>query len=92
AWPLALVGVLASAAAAFFYVRLIVLMFFTAPQGGPDDGTVVGTDGGRPRTVVVTSEGFAVVAIGLCALITVALGVFPGPVLELIGNATQFLP
>ncbi|HEY0215866.1 MAG TPA: NADH-quinone oxidoreductase subunit NuoN, partial [Cellulomonas sp.] len=47
AWPLALVGVLASAAAAFFYVRLIVLMFFTAPQGGPDDGTVVGTDGGR---------------------------------------------
>ncbi len=32
AWPLALIGVLASAAAAFFYVRIIVLMFFTEAQ------------------------------------------------------------
>jgi NADH-quinone oxidoreductase subunit N len=92
AWPLALVGVLASAAAAFFYVRLIVLMFFTAPQGGPTSDEVDGEDAGRPRTVVVASEGFAVVAIGLCALITVALGVFPGPVLDLIGGVAQLLP
>lgn len=31
AWPLALVGVLSSAAAVFFYVRIVVLMYFTAP-------------------------------------------------------------
>ncbi|GIG30109.1 NADH-quinone oxidoreductase subunit NuoN [Cellulomonas marina] len=31
AWPLALVGVLASAAAAYFYVRVIVRMYFTPP-------------------------------------------------------------
>ena len=36
AWPLALVGVLSSAAAAFFYVRIIVLMYFT-PAPGSDD-------------------------------------------------------
>ena len=90
AWPLALVGVLASAAAAFFYVRLIVLMFFTSPTGGPltesEDGTT------RPRTVVVTSQGFAVAAIAICAALTVLLGVLPGPVLDAISQVAVFLP
>jgi NADH-quinone oxidoreductase subunit N len=92
AWPLALIGVLASAAAAFFYVRLIVLMFFTAPQGGPVDGAEGEEPTGHPRVAVVGTEGFAVVAIGLCAVITVALGVFPGPVLDLIADVARFLP
>ncbi|WP_019135020.1 NADH-quinone oxidoreductase subunit NuoN [Cellulomonas massiliensis] len=43
AWPLALVGVLSSAAAVFFYVRIVVLMYFTEPAvpGAPeqDGGT-----------------------------------------------------
>lgn len=95
AWPLAVVGVVASAAAAFFYVRIIVLMFFTSPQGGPqsDGEPADGTDEpARPRTVVVRSEGFAVVAIGLCAILTVVLGVYPAPVLDLIQNVAQLLP
>jgi NADH-quinone oxidoreductase subunit N len=93
AWPLALVGVLASAAAAFFYVRLIVLMFFTAPQGGPAETPAeTSEEGGPARVTVVGTEGFAVVAIGLCAIITVALGVFPGPVLDLIADVARFLP
>jgi NADH-quinone oxidoreductase subunit N len=92
AWPLALIGVIASAAAAFFYVRLIVLMFFTAPQGGPVDGAEGEEPTGHPRVAVVGTEGFAVVAIGLCAIITVALGVFPGPVLDLIADVARFLP
>lgn len=42
AWPLALIGVLASSAAAFFYVRIIVLMFFTnAPGSGGDAASAV---------------------------------------------------
>lgn len=89
AWPLALVGVLASAAAAFFYVRIIVLMFFTSPHGGPqtaDDGET------RPNAVVVGSQGFAIVAIGVCAVLTVLLGVFPGPVLDAIAGVAQLLP
>jgi NADH-quinone oxidoreductase subunit N len=88
AWPLAVVGVLASAAAAFFYVRIIVLMFFTAPQGGPRaDG-----DEGHPAAVVVTTQGFTVVAIAVCALITVVLGVYPGPVLDAVASVAQLLP
>lgn len=104
AWPLALIGVIASAAAAFFYVRIIVLMFFTSPHGGPQPATAdadttgagVGDatdeDAARPRTVVVASEGFAVVAITLCAVLTIVLGVFPGPVLDAIGDVARFLP
>jgi len=88
AWPLAVVGVLASAAAAFFYVRIIVLMFFTSPHGGPQDGD----DEARPGAVVVGSQGLAIVAIGLCAVLTVALGVFPGPVLDAIAGVAQLLP
>lgn len=93
AWPLALVGVIASAAAAFFYVRLIVLMFFTSPHGGPlSDDDAADTVGDRPRTVVVTSQGFAVAAIAVCAVLTVLLGVLPGPVLDAIGQVAVFLP
>lgn len=55
AWPVAVAGVLASAAAAFFYVRVIVLMFFTAPAG---ERTADATEQGA-EPVVVTSEGEA---------------------------------
>ena len=128
AWPLALVGVLTSAAAAFFYVRIIVLMYFTAPadeaaasaageapgtqvqatqeQGTQEQGTDVAlaTEGGvavatlveapapTTTTTVVPSEGLAAVAIGVCALVTVVLGVFPTPVLDLISDVARFLP
>lgn len=88
AWPLAVVGVLASAAAAFFYVRIIVLMFFTAPQGGPREDD----DDAHPVAVVVASQGFTIVAITVCAVLTVLLGVFPGPVLDAIAGVAQLLP
>ncbi|WP_431838314.1 NADH-quinone oxidoreductase subunit NuoN [Cellulomonas sp. Y8] len=89
AWPLAVVGVVASAAAAFFYVRIIVLMFFTSPHGGPRDDA---DDEARPGAVVVASQGFAVVAIGACAVLTVLLGVLPGPVLDAVAGVAQLLP
>jgi NADH-quinone oxidoreductase subunit N len=89
---LAIVGVLASAAAAFFYVRIIVLMFFTNPAGTEVDGSEADTTTAGLTTTVVASEGFAVVAIGLCAVITVLLGVVPGPVLDLVTQAAKFIP
>ncbi|GCE77808.1 NADH-quinone oxidoreductase subunit NuoN [Cellulomonas biazotea] len=126
AWPLALVGVLSSAAAAFFYVRIIVLMYFGGATGDASDDTadtdghagqpapaVVATDAAVPAdvpapvagatatlvearpattTTVVGSEGFAVVAIAVCAVATVLLGVVPSPVLDLIGDVAQLLP
>ncbi|KQY47188.1 NADH-quinone oxidoreductase subunit NuoN [Cellulomonas sp. Root137] len=111
AWPLALIGVLASAAAVFFYVRIIVLMFFTEPAGTDEEatGTAVAAPSGdgfaaigdtavvvearsTVTTTVVGTEGFAVVAIAVCAILTVVLGVFPSPVLELIDGVAAFLP
>jgi NADH-quinone oxidoreductase subunit N len=114
AWPLALIGVLASAAAAFFYVRIIVLMFFTDGQGETDAepagsastaAVVPGAAGGAvavavaerttertTTTVVVGTEGFAAVAIAVCAIVTLVVGLFPTPVLDLIGNVAKFLP
>ena len=121
AWPLALIGVLASAAAAFFYVRIIVLMFFTAGHEAATDDTsdetsvavpasdelsVAGPDAGATAvavapapvlterataTVVVRSEGFAAVAIAVCAVGTILLGVFPTPVLDLVDAVARFL-
>ncbi|WP_315098120.1 NADH-quinone oxidoreductase subunit NuoN [uncultured Cellulomonas sp.] len=43
-------------------------------------------------TTVVGSEGFAVVAIALCAVLTIVLGVFPSPVLDLVATVSTFLP
>ncbi|MGO1621935.1 NADH-quinone oxidoreductase subunit NuoN [Flaviflexus sp.] len=77
AWPLVVIAVLASAATAFFYFRLVVLMFF---------------EDSDERTTVVSSEGMSLVAIVIAAIATIALGVFPGPVLDLIGNAAVLLP
>jgi NADH-quinone oxidoreductase subunit N len=77
ATPLVIVAVVASAIAAFFYARVIVLMFFTEP---PVDGP----------SVVVPSP-FTTVAIGICAALTLLLGIAPQPVLELVINAGLFL-
>ena len=77
ATALVVVAVVASAIAAFFYARVVVLMFFTDP--GPDAPTV--SVGSTWTTAVVST----------CAVVTVALGVFPGPVLELADRAGLFV-
>jgi NADH-quinone oxidoreductase subunit N len=76
ATPLVIVGVIASAAAAFFYVRVIVMMFFAEPVA---DGPVVATPGGGTAA-----------AIAIAAAVTVLLGVFPQPVLDLANRAVPF--
>jgi NADH-quinone oxidoreductase subunit N len=58
---------------------LIVLMFFTEPTEVSEGTTVVRT------------EGLTVAAVGVCAAITVVLGVFPQPVLDLIAQVAQFI-
>jgi NADH-quinone oxidoreductase subunit N len=74
---LVIIALLASAIAAFFYVRIIVLMFFTDPS---PTGPTVGIPGAG-----------TVVCIAVCAVLTVAAGVFPGPLLELGQRAAAFL-
>lgn len=77
ALPLVLVGVVASAIAAFFYVRVIVLMFFT---DSPADAPVV----------AVPSIG-TTAAVAVAAAVTIALGIAPQPVLDLVNQAASFL-
>jgi NADH-quinone oxidoreductase subunit N len=74
---LVVVGVLASAVAAFFYVRVIVLMFFTEPA----------VDGPR----VVVPSGFTVAALSAAAALTLLLGLFPQPILDVAETASTFL-
>ena len=77
AWPLVVVGVLASALAAFFYVRVIVLMFFSEP---PEDGP----------TIAVPSV-LTTLAVALGVAVTVVLGVMPSPILDLAEQASRFV-
>ncbi len=74
---LVIVGLVTSAIAAFFYVRVIVLMFFQEP-------TAEG-----PTVAVPSALTAAAVAVGLA--VTVALGVYPDPVLELADSAQIFI-
>ncbi|WP_075892412.1 NADH-quinone oxidoreductase subunit NuoN [Actinomyces provencensis] len=74
---LVVVALVCSAVTAFYYFRLVRLMFFTEPA---------------ERTVVVRSEGFTAVAVGVCALGTIVLGVFPNPVLSLLNQVVILLP
>ena len=77
ATPLVVVGAIASAMAAFFYVRVIVMMFFAEPVvDGP---------------VVVIPGGATAAALAVAAAVTVVLGVFPQPVLDLANHAVPFL-
>jgi NADH-quinone oxidoreductase subunit N len=77
AWPVVVVAILSSIIAAFFYVRVIVLMFFSEP--GPEAPSVT-----HPSVLTAT-----VVAVSAAA--TLALGVIPGPVLDLAARAGEFI-
>ncbi|MDF2710776.1 MAG: nuoN [Nonomuraea muscovyensis] len=74
---LVVLGVVASAVAAFFYVRVIVLMFFSEPAA---DGP----------TIAVPSMG-TVAVITVALLVTVGVGLFPQPVLDLANQAASGL-
>lgn len=74
---LVVIGLLSSAIAAFFYVRVIVLMFFSEP---PEDSPAV----------VVPSLA-TTITIVVAVVFTVLVGFFPGPVLELAGQAAEFV-
>jgi NADH-quinone oxidoreductase subunit N len=74
---LVVVGVVSSAIAAFFYVRVIVLMFFNDPA---PDGPTVAIPGAYTAT-----------ALALGVAVTLVLGVYPTPVLQLASDAASFL-
>jgi len=72
-----IVGVLSSMIAAFFYIRVIVLMFFT---DATEDGTSVEIPSSLTQATVLIS-----------AVVTVALGVYPAPLLNFISDLATFI-
>jgi NADH-quinone oxidoreductase subunit N len=98
---LVVVAVVLSVVAAFFYIRVIVLMFFTEDQAAASIGGAarglsaagVGAAGVSATGVsqVVRPGWTTLTVIGLGVVATVALGVFPGPVLELAQQASEFV-
>ncbi|XVX21058.1 NADH-quinone oxidoreductase subunit NuoN [Actinomycetota bacterium] len=73
---LVIIGVLASAVTAFVYFRVIVLMFFNDTDGD----------------VSVLSPSIAMwTAIILATVVTIVLGVFPGPALDAADQLSQFV-
>jgi NADH-quinone oxidoreductase subunit N len=74
--PLVIIGVIASAVAAYFYVRVIVMMFFTEPAAN--------------QVHVVMPSFWSKAAIAVCAVVTIGLGIFPQPLLDLVSQAVQF--
>jgi NADH-quinone oxidoreductase subunit N len=63
--------------------------------GGAASATMTKAQVTAPQRVVVTvvrSRGPAAVAIAVCAIATVILGVFPAPVLGLVEQASKFVP
>jgi NADH-quinone oxidoreductase subunit N len=87
AWPVVLVAILASIISVFFYVRVILLMFFTEPAG---DGAATTAAAGGVATVTKPSL-LTSATIAACTVLTLALGIVPGPVLDLAAHAGQFI-
>jgi NADH-quinone oxidoreductase subunit N len=71
AWPLALIGVVASVVAAYFYLRVIVLMYMHEPEGDAETDEML-----VPRLVVAVP-----------AVLVLVLGIFPGLVAGFLDQA-----
>ncbi len=73
---LVIIGVLCSVITAFVYVRIVVLMYFNE---------------GRRDVVALTPSVLATIALAAAVIATIGLGVWPGPVLDLATQASQFI-
>ena len=73
--PLVVIALVASAVAAFFYLRIVVLMFFAEP---PENAPTIAIP--SPATTF---------ALTLGTLVTVVLGLFPQPILDLASHAAK---
>jgi NADH-quinone oxidoreductase subunit N len=77
AGPLVVMALLFSAVAAFYYLRIVVMMYFADP---PENAPTVAIPGW-------TSS----VALTVGAVVTVLLGVFPQPIIDLATKAAGSL-
>ncbi|SER15655.1 NADH-quinone oxidoreductase subunit NuoN [Microlunatus flavus] len=81
---LVVVAVVVSVVAAFFYIRVIVMMFFT-------DQPVEATGAGTAGAEVVRPGWTTLLAVGVGVAATVVFGIYPGPLLGLAQQASEFI-
>jgi NADH-quinone oxidoreductase subunit N len=74
--PLVLLAIAASAIAVVFYLRIVVLMYFVKPQ---EEGASV-----------TIPSGLTIAAVVVSLSITLILGVYPQPLLDLISQSPVF--
>ena len=72
-----IIGVVASIIAAFFYVRVVVLMYFADPT--------------EETASVVIPSAFTTITLTAATVMTIALGVFPQWLLDIIEQAGVFI-
>lgn len=77
AWPIVVIAVLISVIALVFYIRIIVLMFFVDPRV---DGVGVAIPSPLTSTVILVGT-----------LVTLVLGLIPGPLLDLLSRVAVFI-
>jgi NADH-quinone oxidoreductase subunit N len=88
-YPLAVIAMLAAAIAAFFYLRLGILMY-----SAPDSGEAVATGGGGvavaapPETGRITIPAAVGIALALCVIFTIVVGIAPAPMIDVAKKAT----
>ncbi len=73
----AVVGVLTSAVSLYFYFRIVVFMYFkpSSDSSRPDSPPIA-------QPPLLAAPRALLVGVGLCAAITLALGIVPGPLIE----------
>ena len=76
---LAIVGLVVAVAGLYFYLRVIVVMYFQEPAAVEGPGTATATR--------VPVAGTTAVVIAVAALVTVALGLVPWPLLNWVRHA-----
>jgi NADH-quinone oxidoreductase subunit N len=75
--PIVLLAILASAIAVVFYLRVVVLMYFRTAES--------------TEVAVAIPSNFTVVALVVSTVITLILGVYPQPLLDLISQTPVFI-
>jgi NADH-quinone oxidoreductase subunit N len=78
---LVIVGVLTSVVSVYYYLAVIVRMYMVVPEPA--------AEGEAPRTATALPGGHLTLGLGLTALATLLLGIFPGSVLAQAQDAWQ---
>ncbi len=82
AWWLALIAMVTAVIAAFVYLRIVITMYMSGAEDGVDEG---------PAPTRIPVPAAAGVAIAVCFVVTMVVGILPSTVLDPAGKAEPVL-